>query len=88
LEAQKQLVNPEISAKERAAEGLLADLFKAVAANKTGTARPVTNANRKIAGDPLASALLADFTKAYPKAVVTYGKDPSADFAAYKAGRK
>ncbi|WP_223615224.1 autotransporter family protein [Phyllobacterium calauticae] len=49
---------------------------------------PINAANSKIKADPLASALLADFTKAYPKAVTTYGTDPSADFAAYKAGRK
>ncbi|MBZ3691528.1 autotransporter domain-containing protein [Phyllobacterium calauticae] len=56
------------------------------AANKANA--PINAANSKIIADPLASALLADFKKAYPKAVTTYGTDPSADFAAYKAGRK
>ncbi|WP_288191955.1 S8 family serine peptidase, partial [uncultured Phyllobacterium sp.] len=87
LEAHKQLVNPEISAKEKAAEALLKELFTAVAA-ATKVTLNVTLTNSKIIADPLASALLADFKKAYPKAVTTYGTDPSADFAAYKAGRK
>jgi len=107
-----KIIEPQFSSdKIAAAEALLADLVKAVAAGKpvpdpvkigdpgyeayrralmaaNAANIAIDTANKKIKADPVASALLADFTKAYPKAVETYGKDPSADFAAYKAGRK
>ncbi|WP_288195064.1 S8 family serine peptidase, partial [uncultured Phyllobacterium sp.] len=84
-----KIIQPQFSSdKIAAAEALLTTLFKAIGANKSSFTKAVMDANRKIKADPLASALLADFTNAYPKAVTTYGTDPSADFAAYKAGRK
>ncbi|PWV97090.1 S8 family serine peptidase, partial [Phyllobacterium myrsinacearum] len=85
-----KIIEPKFSSdKLTTAEGLLANLFKAVAANATTKVNlDVAFANSKIKADPLAKVLLADFTKAYPKAVTTYGTDPSLDYAAYKTNRK
>jgi len=82
-------IEPQFSSdKIAAAEALLTALFKAVAAATEVNWKITLAKNITITVNPLASALLADFKKAYPKSVTTYGSDPTADYADYKTSRK